>query len=278
MGKLYICGTPIGNMEDVSIRLLKTLRQVDLIACEDTRQTIKLLNHYKIKKPLISYHEHSDKNREDHLLNKLLEGQNIALVSDAGMPTISDPGENLIKRAIEAGVDIEVVPGPSAFTAALAVSGLDASSFIFIGFLPSKAKKRRELLAEFIDAQRTVICYEAPHRLLEALQDIKDILGPDRYVVVARELTKKFEEVLRGTAGELIEHFTEKAPKGEICLLIDKKNASEEVDFQQIIAEVEELINKGVDKKEAFKMKAKEYSIKKSEIYNYFVEKEKKKT
>lgn len=274
MGKLYICGTPIGNMEDVSIRLLKTLRQVDLIACEDTRHTIKLLNHYKIKKPLISYHEHSDKNRENHLLNKLLEGENIALVSDAGMPTISDPGENLIKRAIEAGIDIEVIPGPSAFTAALAVSGLDATSFVFIGFLPSKAKKRQEVLAEFVNAERTVICYEAPHRLLDSLKDIRSILGKDRFVVVARELTKKFEEVIRGSVEELIEHFSARPPKGEICLLIDKKNTPQEVEFSQIIEEVKELIAQGVDKKEAFKMKAKEYSIKKSEIYKYFVENE----
>lgn len=274
MGKLYICGTPIGNMEDVSIRLLKTLRQVDLIACEDTRHTIKLLNHYKIKKPLISYHEHSDKNRENHLLNKLLEGENIALVSDAGMPTISDPGENLIKRAIEAGIDIEVIPGPSAFTAALAVSGLDATSFVFIGFLPSKAKKRQEVLAEFVNAERTVICYEAPHRLLDSLKDIRSILGKDRFVVVARELTKKFEEVIRGSVEELIEHFSARPPKGEICLLIDKKNTPQEVGFSQIIEEVKELIAQGVDKKEAFKMKAKEYSIKKSEIYKYFVENE----
>lgn len=275
MGKLYICGTPIGNMEDVSIRLLKTLRQVDLIACEDTRHTIKLLNHYKIKKPLISYHEYSDKNRENHLLNKLLNGESIALVSDAGMPTISDPGENLIKRAIEVGIDLEVIPGPSAFTAALAVSGLDASSFIFIGFLPSKSKKRQELLTEFINEERTVICYESPHRLLDALNDIRIILGPDRFIVVARELTKKFEEVKRGPVEEIIDYFTNKAPKGEICLLIDKKNSPKEVEFTQVIDEVKELINKGVDKKEAFKMKAKEYSIKKSEIYNYFVENEK---
>ncbi|NLB88028.1 MAG: 16S rRNA (cytidine(1402)-2'-O)-methyltransferase [Syntrophomonadaceae bacterium] len=275
VGKLYICGTPIGNMEDVSIRLLKTLRQVDLIACEDTRHTIKLLNHYKIKKPLISYHEYSDKNRENHLLNKLLAGESIALVSDAGMPTISDPGENLIKRAIEAGVDIEVVPGPSAFTAALAISGLDASSFIFIGFLPSKSKKRQEMLADFVNAERTVICYESPHRLLDTLKDIRDILGPDRLVVVARELTKKFEEVRRGPVEELLEHFMAKAPKGEICLLIDKKDSPQEVEFSQIIAEVRELIEQGVDKKEAFKMKAKEYSVKKSDIYNYFVENEK---
>lgn len=275
MGKLYICGTPIGNMEDVSIRLLKTLRQVDLIACEDTRHTIKLLNYYKIKKPLISYHEYSDKNRENHILQKLLDGENIALVTDAGMPTISDPGENLIKRAIEAGIDLEVIPGPSAFTAALAVSGLDASSFIFIGFLPSKTKKRQEVLNDFINEERTVICYESPHRLIDTLNDIRTILGPDRFIVVARELTKKFEEVRRGTAEELLVHFTNKPPRGEICLLIDKKNSPQEVEFSQIIDEVKELINKGVDKKEAFKMKAKEYSIKKSEIYKYFVENEK---
>ncbi|HZK43098.1 MAG TPA: 16S rRNA (cytidine(1402)-2'-O)-methyltransferase [Syntrophomonadaceae bacterium] len=272
VGKLYICGTPIGNMEDVSIRLLKTLRKVDLIACEDTRQTVKILNRYKIKKPLLSYHEHSDKNREDNLLQKLIEGEKIALVSDAGMPTISDPGEGLIKKVIEAGIDIEVIPGPSALTAALSISGLDTSSFIFVGFLPAKQKRRQEELQDFLDEKRTIICYESPHRLLRTLNDIELVLGQDREIVVAREMTKKFEEVIRGHVGEVIEHFTKTAPRGEICLLIGKKTSKEEVEFEQVIDEVKTLIASGIDKKEAFKMKAQEYSIKKSIIYNYFVE------
>ncbi len=274
MGKLYICGTPIGNMEDVSIRLLKTLRKVDLIACEDTRHTIKLLNRYKIKKPLISYHEHSNKSREDYILQKLAEGENIALVSDAGMPAISDPGENLVKRAIERGIELEVVPGPSALTAALAISGLDTSSFIFAGFLPAKAKKRQELLTNFVNEEQTVIFYEAPHRLIETLKDMADILGQDRPIAVARELTKRYEEVRRGTIETVIKHFEANIPKGEICLLVGKKEETKEVEFTQVIAEIKALIDSGIDKKEAFKMKAREYSIKKSTIYNYFVQNE----
>lgn len=274
MGKLYICGTPIGNMEDVSIRLLKTLRKADLIACEDTRHTIKLLNRYKIKKPLISYHEHSKKSREDYIIEELEAGVTIALVSDAGMPGISDPGESLIRRVIAAGIDLEVIPGPSAFTAALAISGLDMNSFIFAGFLPPKRKKRQEVLSNFIDEELTVIFYEAPHRLLESLNDMAFVFGPERPVAVARELTKRYEEVRRGTIAEVIIHFEENAPKGEICILVGRSETREEVEFSQIIEEVEALIATGVEKKEAFKMKASQYSVKKSTIYNYFVQNE----
>ncbi len=274
MGKLYICGTPIGNMEDVSIRLLKTLRKVDLIACEDTRHTIKLLNRYKIKKPLISYHEHSKKGREDYILEQLEAGLTIALVSDAGMPGISDPGESLIKRVIAAGIDLEVIPGPSALTAALTISGLDTSSFIFVGFLPPKTKKRQEMLSKFIDEEATVIFYEAPHRLIETLNDMALIFGANRPIAVARELTKRYEEVKRGPIAEVIIHFQANPPRGEICILVGKSEYSEEVEFSQIIEEVKALIASGVDKKEAFKVKALEYSVKKSEIYNFFVQNE----
>ncbi|MDD3893557.1 MAG: 16S rRNA (cytidine(1402)-2'-O)-methyltransferase [Syntrophomonadaceae bacterium] len=273
MGILYICGTPIGNLEDISIRLLKTLRRVDLIACEDTRHTIKLLNRYKIKNKMISYHEHSRREKEDFLIEQLLAGKNIAVVSDAGMPGISDPGEMLVKRAIAEGIRIEVVPGPSALIAALAVSGLDSTEFIFAGFLPERSAKRQQSLQQYLNETRTVILYEAPHRLLETLIDIVAVLGDERNLVVVRELTKKFEEVKRGRARELKEFFTINSPRGEICLLIAGAEISHEPpDIEKIAGEISSLIESGMDKKEALKIKAREHHIKKAILYNYFVE------
>lgn len=273
-GKLYVCGTPIGNLEDASIRLLKTLRRVDLIACEDTRQTLKLLNHFKIKNRLVSYHEHSTRQKEEYLLQELMEGKDLALVSDAGMPGISDPGAQLVQRAAEAGIMIEVVPGPSALTATVALAGLDCSSFIFGGFLPNRSQKRREYLQTLLHEKRPVICYEAPHRLLAALKDIEEILGSERKILVARELTKVHEEVTRGPVTVLKEKFTRTPPRGEICLLIEGETESEaEVNLEAIMAEVDQLIQSGMTKKEAFKKKASQYHLQKSTIYNYYVEK-----
>ena len=172
-GKLYICATPIGNLEDVSVRLLKTLRRVDFIACEDTRQSLKLLNRYHIRKTLVSYHKHSTRNREDYIVEQLLAGKEVALISDAGMPGISDPGEELVARAVEEGIPMEVIPGPSALVAALALSGLDTSSFLYAGFLPNRSGKRRETLTALKAQPRTLIFYEAPHRLLATLSDMR---------------------------------------------------------------------------------------------------------
>ncbi len=272
MGKLYICATPIGNLEDASIRLLKTLRQVDMIACEDTRHTLKLLNRYNIKRQLISYHEHSRPEKEDYIIELLREGKDIALVSDAGMPAISDPGENLVKKAISAGIDLEVIPGPSALIAALAVSGMDTTAFIFEGFLPSRSSQRRERLEKLKEETRTIILYEAPHRLLACLKDIESILGEQRQLAIARELTKVYEEVKRGSVTELYEYYSFNPPRGEISIIIQGKEAlAEAKDFAEIAREVEELLEQGMDKKEAFKTKAREYGIKKSMLYNYFV-------
>jgi 16S rRNA (cytidine1402-2'-O)-methyltransferase len=272
-GTLYICGTPIGNLEDVSIRLLKTLRRVDLIACEDTRHTLKLLNRYKIKKPLRSYHEHSSDEREDYLLEELMNGKNIALVSDAGMPGISDPGPELVKKAIAAGLPIEVIPGPTAFTAALAISGLDSSSFIFYGFLPRRRNLRRNLLEALKMESRTVIFYEAPHRLLASLTDIKELFGEAQPLTIGRELTKQYQEMQRGTVAELLEIYQTRTPRGEMCLLLPgRKNAQPTVAMEQIVSETAQLIKQGLDKKEAFKMKAHEYGIKKSILYKYFLD------
>ncbi|NLV21853.1 MAG: 16S rRNA (cytidine(1402)-2'-O)-methyltransferase [Syntrophomonadaceae bacterium] len=272
-GILYVCGTPIGNLEDVSIRLLKTLRRVDLIACEDTRNTIKLLNRYKIKKPLLSYHQYSGNEREDYLLEELLNGKMIALVSDAGMPGISDPGPELVKKAIAAGIKIEVIPGPSAFTAALAISGLDSSSFIFYGFLPRQSKLRRKLLQELQTENRTVIFYEAPHRLLTSLADMQEILGKDQPLTIGRELTKKYQEMQHGTVAELLAHYQTRAPRGEMCLLLPGRQIEPPTaTIEQIAEETRQLIRQGLDKKEALKMKAHEYGIKKSLLYKYFLD------
>ena len=273
MGKLYVCGTPIGNLEDASIRLLKTLRQVDIIACEDTRHTLKLLSHYHIKKPLLSYHEHSNPEKEDYIIELLKEGKNIALVSDAGMPAISDPGERLVKKAIEASVDLEVVPGPSALVSALAISGIDTTAFVFEGFLPARGSKRRERLEDLKDENRTIILYEAPHRLAACLEDIKLVLGEERRLAVARELTKVYEEVKRGSAGNLKEYYRLNPPRGEISIVIEGKPVTVETkSLEEIAREVEELLKQGMDKKEALKKKAREYRIKKSTLYNYFLE------
>jgi len=276
MGKLYICGTPIGNLEDVTIRLLKTLRCVDMIACEDTRRTIKLLNRYRIKKHLVSFHEHSRKSRENYILKKLQQGKHIALVSDAGMPLISDPGQELVRRAIEAGIEIEVIPGPSALISALVVSGLDSSSFLFEGFLSERKGKRRQSLMRLKNETKTVILYESPHRLIDLLADIEEIMGENREIVIVRELTKKHEEIKRDTVGRLRPYFQDKPLCGEITVLIaGREKKEEQVDLEIVAAEVEQLIEMGVDKKEAFRMKAREHNIKKSIIYDFFLQKNK---
>jgi len=274
MGTLFICATPIGNLEDVSIRLLKTLRKVDMIACEDTRQTIKLLNRYKIKNHLISYHEFSSKGKEEFLLAELAAGKDIALVSDAGMPLISDPGAGLIQKAIEMGIELEVIPGPSACTAALVLSGLDSSSFIFLGFPPANRNQRKKLLDSLQKESRTLVLYEAPHRLLATLGDIKELLGSDRQVVVAREITKRFQEIKRGRVEEIIDFYTANPPRGEICLLIGAARTREAKSMEDILAEVDALIAQGTTKKEAFKIKAQEYGISKSTIYKSFLERD----
>ncbi len=272
-GKLYVCGTPIGNLEDASIRLLKTLRRVDIIACEDTRHTIKLLNRYKIKNRLLSYHEHSSPKKEQYILDELSNGSSIALVSDAGMPTISDPGEGLIRKAIAAGIEIEVIPGPSACTAALAISGLDSSSFVFIGFLPTKKGKRQEMLGSFQKQLRTVVIYEAPHRLIATLEEIAVIMGEEQPIAVFRELTKIHQEARQGTVTEVKNYYQGNPPRGEICLVIPIQEAqSGPVDMEQIMQETLDLINSGIEKKEALKMKAREYKVKKSTIYKQLLE------
>jgi 16S rRNA (cytidine1402-2'-O)-methyltransferase len=217
-GTLYIVPTPIGNLEDITLRALRVLREVTLIAAEDTRTTGRLLAHYEIDTPQTSYHEHNKLTKLDAILGAL-DGGDVALVSDAGTPGLSDPGYELIRAALDAGVRVEPLPGPSAVIPALVASGLPTDSFVYLGFLPRKSSARREALGEVRDAPRTIVLYEAPHRLLDTLADVRDVLGPRR-VAVARELTKLYEEVWRGDVDAAIAHYTENPPRGEITLVV----------------------------------------------------------
>src|SRR5271157_223939 len=268
---LYLVATPIGNLEDITLRALRVLKEVDLIACEDTRQTLKLLSHYAIHTRTVSYHEHNEMTKAAELVVDLEGGAKIALVTDAGMPGISDPGFHLIALAIRHHVPVVPVPGASAFLSALIASGLPTDSFRFSGFLPAKAGARRTALEAIRNSPRTQIFYEAPHRIVETLRDIAEILGPERHVVIAREVTKLYEEFLRGHADNLLEQLERRGDiKGEITLLIGK---AEEVSEPQrppreIGQRVRELMRSGeLEEKAALKQAAREFGLSKSEAY-----------
>ena len=267
---LYLVGTPIGNLEDITLRAIRVLKQADLIACEDTRQTQKLLNHYGIETRAVSYHEHNEASRAEELVEKLAQGARIAMVSDAGMPGISDPGFRLVSLAIERGVPVFPVPGPAAFLAAMVASGLPTDSFCFRGFLPAKGGARRRELEKIGDSSSTAVFYEAPHRIRETLADVAEVLGPDRPVVVARELTKIHEEFLRGTAGEVAQVLNARGDvKGEITLLIGKAaegaSAPRGISVRERVEEI--MREEKVDEKAALKKVAKERGISKSQAY-----------
>ena len=269
---LYLVATPIGNLEDITLRALRVLREVDLIACEDTRQTLKLLSHYGIKTRTVSYHEHNEMTKAAELVVDLEGGAKIALVTDAGMPGISDPGFRLIALAIRHHVPVVPIPGASAFLAALVASGLPTDSFRFSGFLPAKAGQRRKLLESVKDTPRTQVFYEAPHRLLETLADVAEVLGNDRHVVVAREVTKIHEEFLRGRAKEILDQLkTRGEVKGEITLLIAKPETLDllpERSTLSVAKRVREIMaEEKADEKAALKKVAKERGIGKSEAY-----------
>jgi 16S rRNA (cytidine1402-2'-O)-methyltransferase len=269
-GVLYIVATPIGNLEDITLRAIRVLKECDLIACEDTRQTQKLLNHYGIEKKTVSYHEHNELTRAAELVKDLEEGLQIAVVSDAGMPGISDPGYRLVSLAVRHHVPVVPIPGASAFVAALAASGLPTDSFRFSGFLPAKSGQRRTLLEEIKRSPRTQVFYEAPHRIVETLEDVVAVLGGSRPVVVAREVTKIHEEFLRGHADEVLEQLkAREAVKGEMVLMIAR--APEVVDAEPsmtIAARVRELQSQEkLDEKDALKRAAKEFGVSKSEAY-----------
>jgi 16S rRNA (cytidine1402-2'-O)-methyltransferase len=263
-GTLYLVATPIGNLEDITLRALRLLREAEVIACEDTRQTRKLLDHYGIHKPLVSYHDHNEAVRAPELIEKLESGAAVALVSDAGTPLVSDPGYRLVTRAIEKGIRVEPAPGPSAALAALAASGLPTDEFHFGGFLPPRQAQRRKVLARLAGEPATLVFYEAPHRLLETLADIEEVLG-ERQVVVARELTKIHEEFLRGTAAELRNaHIT---LKGEITLLIAKAQRTEAHAETPVPDAVEACIDAGMSRMDAMKAVARERGLSKREVY-----------
>jgi 16S rRNA (cytidine1402-2'-O)-methyltransferase len=265
-GTLYVVATPIGNLEDITLRALRILREVDLIACEDTRQTRKLLDRHGVSKPLVSYHEHNEQSRAEDMLRELEAGKNIALVSDAGTPLIADPGYRLVAQARARGVTVSPLPGPSALVSALSASGLPTDSFFFGGFLPAKKTQRRKTLEEMKTYPSTLVFYETPHRILEALEDIAEVLGPRR-ITIARELTKIHEEFLAGQAAE-VRHVLEKRPsiKGEITLMIAKgeAHAAEAIPLE---AAFEKLIGAGTPRMEAMKTLARERGLSKREIY-----------
>jgi 16S rRNA (cytidine1402-2'-O)-methyltransferase len=268
-GALYVVATPIGNLEDITYRAVRVLREADLIACEDTRHTAKLLDHYGVDKPTVSYHEHNEAARAEELVARMEQGLNVAQVTDAGMPGISDPGYRVIKLAIERGIPVVPVPGPSALIAALAASGLPTDSFQFLGFLPAKSGQRRTLLETLRNAQNTVVVYEAPHRIAETMKDVAEILGAERPVVLARELTKLHEEFIRGPAGEILARAQAQNLKGEITLLIGKSEVrAEQVRKKDIAARLEEIMREQqLDENAALKALAKEQGISKSEAY-----------
>lgn len=272
-GNLYIIATPIGNLEDITLRAIKILKEVDLIAAEDTRHTLKLLNHLEISKPLISYHRHNEEIRTEELIKELKTGKNIGLVSDAGTPGICDPGEEIIKKCIEESIKVVPIPGACAMINALITSGISTKEFIFLGFLPLNKKSRKEKLEEIKNANKTIILYEAPHKLKNTLNDLSDILQ-SREVVLARELTKIHEEYIRGTVKELMEKTDNL--KGEMILIIEKNNKDNEEELNSLNnLTLEEHYNfyekRGLNKKEIIKKIAKDRNVSKNEIYQYFI-------
>ena len=272
-GKLYLVATPIGNLEDITLRAIRILKEADIIVAEDTRQTLKLLNHFEIQKHLISYHRHSDEQKQNEIIEEINSGKNIALVSDAGTPVISDPGEDIVKKALEENIEVIPIPGPCALITALIASGIDAKEFSFFGFLPMNKKLRNKKLEEIKKAKNTIILYEAPHKLISTLKDLSSVTE-ERKLVLARELTKIHEEFISGTAGELLEKILE--PKGEYVIIIENANEIEENIFENMT--LEEHYNfyiktYGMDKNDAIKHVAKDRGVKKNEIYKNFLNK-----
>ena len=278
-GKIYLVATPIGNLSDISIRAVDTLKNVDIIACEDTRNTIKLLNHFEIKAPLTSYHEYNKIDKAYELCEKVKTGKNIAFVSDAGMPAISDPGYELVDIAYKEGLNVTVIPGASAVVSALAISGISSRRFSFEGFLPSDKNEKKEILTELSQESRTIILYEAPHRLLKTLKELFECLG-DRKISIVRELTKLHEEVIRGNLGKIIADYEscDIAVRGEYVLVIEGKSLLEKRNERQKSFEeisIKEHFDKyiliGLDKKEAMKAVAKDRRIQKREVYKELI-------
>ena len=275
IGKLYVVGTPIGNLDDLTFRALATLKKVSLIAAEDTRHTGKLLQHFDISTPQISYHEHNRLSRLDELLNILSQGQDIALVTDAGMPGISDPGYELIKACIEAKIEVVPIPGVTAVITALAVSGLPTERFCFEGFLPGKAKLRQERLESLKTETRTMVFYEAPHKLIKTLEDLGETFGPTRKIVLGRELTKLYEEIWRGTIAEAINLYREnKTPKGEFTIVVMGNDQADNIQLsdEELKRELQQIIERGVSRSQASRQLAQVTNLSRSRLYKLALE------
>ena len=277
-GKLYLCATPIGNLEDITLRVLRILKEVDLIAAEDTRNSIKLLNHFDIKTPMTSYHEYNKIEKAYTLIEKMRSGLNVALITDAGTPGISDPGEELAAMCCDAGIEVTSLPGPSACITALTLSGLPTRRFAFEAFLPSDKKERKSVLEELKDETRTIILYEAPHHLVGTLQELRETLG-NRKMTLCRELTKKHETAFRSTIDDVLDFYRQEKPLGECVLVIEGKSRQaiqeenraswEEISIEEHMAMYE---NQGISRKESMKMVAKDRGVAKRDIYQYLLE------
>ncbi|MDD3219816.1 MAG: 16S rRNA (cytidine(1402)-2'-O)-methyltransferase [Lachnospiraceae bacterium] len=278
MGKLYLCATPIGNLEDITYRVLRTLKEVDLIAAEDTRNSIKLLNHFDIKTPMTSYHEYNKIDKAKYLIEQMQEGKDIALITDAGTPGISDPGEELVAMCYEAGVEVTSLPGPAACITALTLSGLSTRRFAFEAFLPMDKKERKLILEELVTETRTMIIYEAPHRLMRTLEELFNTLG-DRKATICRELTKRYETAFQTSLKSALEYYGENDPKGECVIVIEGRDPKEMQKEQQeeweklTIEEHMEIYEKqGVNRKEAMKLVAKDRGVTKRDIYQHLIQ------
>lgn len=273
-GKLYLCATPIGNLEDITYRVVRTLKEVDLIGAEDTRNSIKLLNHFDIKTPMTSYHEFNKYDKAKVLVEEMLNGKNIALITDAGTPGISDPGEELVRQSLEAGVEVTSLPGAAACITALTMSGQKTRRFVFEAFLPKEKKEKAKVLEQLQNETRTIVIYEAPHRLIKTLKELEEVLG-DRELTICRELTKRYEEAIQTTLKEAVKYYKAREPKGEFVLVIAGK-PEEEIEEEKrkqwenmsVQEHVDHYIRLGNDKKEAMKLTAKDRGVSKREIYN----------
>lgn len=273
-GMLYLCATPIGNLEDITYRVLRTLKEVDLIAAEDTRNSIKLLNHFEIKTPMTSYHEYNKIEKAYQLVEKMRQGQNIALITDAGTPGISDPGEDIVRICYEQGIEVTSLPGAAACVTALTMSGQPTRRFAFEAFLPKDKKEHQAVLAELAEETRTIILYEAPHHLVKTLQELSEVLGADRRLTICRELTKRHEEKMQTTLGDSLHYYEAKEPRGEYVLVIEGKSRAqiereqqaewETVSIEEHMAHYE---SQGIDRKEAMKLVAKDRGVSKRDIY-----------
>jgi len=273
-GKLYLCATPIGNLDDITLRVLNTLKEVDLIAAEDTRHSIKLLNHFDIHTPMTSYHEFNKVEKARYLVGQMQQGVDIALVTDAGTPGISDPGEELVRQCYEAGVEVTSLPGPAACVTALTLSGLATRRFCFEAFLPTDKKERQWILEELKAETRTIIVYEAPHHLVRTLEELAEALGADRRITLCRELTKRYEEAYRATFAEALARFTAEEPKGECVIVIEGRSIGEMRREQQrsweemsLAEHMEMYLAQGMEKKDAMKQVAKDRGLSKRDVY-----------